>query len=135
MTETAQKLGLSNSKFNNPLGFDNVANYSTAHDIHLLIEAVRYYHNYLDTGRQTSQTFSSVGGLTYRVRATNKLITKNPDIIAIKTGYTEGAQGAMATQFKLEERDIVIIVLGSVSRENDTLILKSEVSEKFSLPQ
>jgi D-alanyl-D-alanine carboxypeptidase (penicillin-binding protein 5/6) len=135
MNDAAKKLGLSHSQFSNPLGFDSIANFSTASDVHLLIEAVRYYHNYYETGRLTNQTFESMGGITYRVRATNKLVAKYPDIVAIKTGYTEGAQGAMATQFKLEDRDIVIIVLGSDSRENDTLILKSEVSKKFRLPQ
>ncbi len=133
MNEEARALGLTGSLFSNPLGFDSISNFSTASDVQKLIEAVGAYYDYKNTGRLTSYSFTSESGNSYKAYATNKLITKDPELVAIKTGYTEGAQGAMVTQFNFEGRDIVIIVLGSTDRESDTAKLKSEIKNNFSL--
>lgn len=133
MNEYAASLSMRNSAFSNPLGFDSEANFSTARDISLLIEALRPFHDYARTGRITNFQFRSESGSTYRVRATNKLVAKDPGLVGIKTGYTEGALGSMVTEFELEGRKIVLIVLGSTSRESDTAGLKATILKNYVL--
>jgi len=133
MNEYAAKLGMRNSVFSNPLGFDSEANFSTARDVSILIEALRPLHDYTRTGRLTSLNFSSDFGNSYRVKATNKLVARDAELIAIKTGYTDGALGAMVTEFELNGRMITAIVLGSTSREADTAQLKSTILKNYTL--
>ncbi len=131
MNSQAKSLGMSNSNFSNPMGFDSKYNYSTANDLKKLILSTERLAVYKNLGRRTNYEFLSEQGKKYSTVATNKLITKYPDIEAIKTGHTEMAKGTMATKFSLHGEEIVIIILGSIDREGDTLKIKSEISNNF----
>lgn len=131
MNDTAKQLEMNSTHFSNPLGFDSEANYSTAQDLKKLISAVQEYQAFNLVGRTQSYSFTSKSGHEYAVKATNKLIDNNKELYAIKTGYTNLAQGAMITQIREQNHPFVIIVLDSPSRENDTLFLKSEVLKNY----
>ncbi len=131
MNEQAEKIGMKNSSFANPLGFDSVANYSTAADLKLLISQTEKLSAFSSLGRKTSYDFSGKFGNNYHATATNKLISNHSDIKAIKTGYTDASGGAMASLVQKQGRQMVILVLESANREQDTLRLKTALETGF----
>jgi D-alanyl-D-alanine carboxypeptidase len=131
MNATAKKLGMTNTHFSNPLGFDSEANYSTANDLHQLVQAVQERQAFSLVGRNQSYSFASVAGNKYSVKATNTLIGGNKGLYAIKTGFTNLAQGAMITESREPGHSFIIIVLDSPNRENDTLALRSQILKNY----
>src|SRR4029077_21109724 len=53
MNQEAKTLGMANSSFENPMGFDNFNNYSTAQDIKILITETQQLAVFKDLGRMT----------------------------------------------------------------------------------
>ncbi len=131
MNGQAAVLGMVNSSFSNPMGFDNSDNYSTAEDLKLLITNTQHFTDFTDLGRMTGYKFSGALGKIYSATATNLLIKNHPDIQAVKTGFTNEANGAMATKVAIGGHQIIILVLDSQNREGDTLKLKSAVETSF----
>ncbi len=132
MNQEAEQIGMKDSHFSNPVGFDSETNYSTAADLQLLVNAAQQYKAFALVGRETVYKFKSDDGFNYSVRATNKLVAGDPEISAIKTGFTEDAQGAMITEIKHDGHQFIIIVLASPNREQDTLKLKKAIIESYS---
>ncbi len=131
MNRTASELGMTQSSFSNPLGFDSRTNYSSAQDLVKLINELDKYSAFSLVGKATQYSFKSQTGNTYRIRATNKLVSTDSEIYAVKTGFTGGAQGTMITQAQRDNHKIIIIILGSNNREGDTVKLKEAAFENF----
>jgi D-alanyl-D-alanine carboxypeptidase (penicillin-binding protein 5/6) len=131
MNRTALELGMTQSSFSNPLGFDSRTNYSSAQDLVKLINELDKYSAFSLVGKATQYSFKSQTGNTYKIRATNKLASTDSEIYAVKTGFTGGAQGTMITQAQRDNHKIIIIILGSNNREGDTIKLKEAAFENF----
>lgn len=127
MNEEAKKLGMTSTHFENPIGFDSEQNYSTAADLKKLLTVIRPMALFQSIDRKQSDSFKSQTGKIYSIKATNTLLASDPEIHAIKTGYTDAAKGAMITAIKHEDREFIIIVLGSSNRESDTKLLKAQI--------
>lgn len=127
MNEEAKTLGMTSTHYENPIGFDSEQNYSTAADLKLLLNMTRPLPLFSDIDRKQSYSFTSENGQTYSVKATNTLLAQDPDIHAIKTGFTDEAKGAMITAIHHQDRKFIMIVLGSPDRENDTKLLKAQI--------
>jgi D-alanyl-D-alanine carboxypeptidase len=134
MNQEAVALGMEDSHFSNPVGFDSETNYSTAADLKLLVNAVQQYQAFALVGRERSYSFTSADGNKYYVKATNKLLAGDPEISAIKTGFTDEAQGAMITEINHDGHKFIIIVLGSADREGDTVRLKQAIINSYRWP-
>jgi len=134
MNNAATELGMANSHFSNPLGFDSESNYSTAEDLHKLIQEIQKYQAFNLVGRNQTYSFISNAGIEYSVQSTNKLIKDNKELYAIKTGYTDLAQGAMITESRDRNHPFIIIVLDSPDREADTLTLRSQILKNYVWP-
>jgi serine-type D-Ala-D-Ala carboxypeptidase (penicillin-binding protein 5/6) len=124
LNQKAAKLGMTESHFSNPQGFDAVDNFSTAFDLSLLVKASTKHGVFETLGRSKDYSFTSLSGEPFKVKATNRLIRNHADIEAIKTGNTPEAKGGMITRVSKEGQYFIIIVLGSLDRETDTLLLK-----------
>lgn len=127
MNQEAVELGMKNSRFSNPMGFDSVVNYSSARDLTILVH--KLYNEQLLKQSLSAQSYSfrSELGKDYSISATNKLTAQYPDLKAIKTGYTELAQGAMINLLEKGDKQWLIVVIGSPDRETDTLQLRKEI--------
>ncbi len=132
MNQEAKNLGMTSTHYENPIGFDSEQNYSTARDLRLLLLTIRALPLFTDIDRQQSYSFTSETGQTYSVKATNTLLASDPEIHAIKTGYTDEAKGAMITAIHHNDSRFIIIVLGSPQREADTKLLKSQIIKQVS---
>ncbi len=132
MNEKALELGMQNSSFTNALGFDSQNNFSTAQDLQKLIDHVSKLAAFSNLGKTLVYEFKTEEGRIIKTKNTNKLLLNNPEIEAIKTGYTPNSKGSMAVKLKAFDRNIVIIVIGSTNREKDILSLKNLVLNDFS---
>ncbi len=130
MNSEAENLKLKDTRFSNPNGFDSDTNYSSSNDLNKLVNELRAKNIFSLTSRASSYSFSGSFKKVYKISATNQLLEKYPDLEAIKTGYTEQAQGSMINLLKTPNTNYLIIVLGSPNREADTLKLREIILAK-----
>ncbi len=134
MNAKAKELGMSDTHFSNPVGFDSVENYSTAKDLRKLVS---YAINILPYdqiwNKQASYSFQSELGKTYKIKNSNDLVFEYKNIKSIKTGYTAKAQGNMIVEAVNDKGNKVIaIVLGAADRNDSTLEVIKYVFDNFS---
>jgi len=133
MNKAAKELGMRDSQFSNPFGFDYKGNYSTAADLQKLVNATQSLAVFTHLGRAQNFEFTSQSGRRYFTKATNRLLLKHPEIEAVKTGYTESSKGSMITKITLGGRKVILIAISSENREADTLKLEQVLSEYFTV--
>jgi serine-type D-Ala-D-Ala carboxypeptidase (penicillin-binding protein 5/6) len=127
MNQEAIELGLTHSRFSNPMGFDSVSNYSSAKDLSKLVKALNQKEIFKLPSHSNNYAFTSELGNKYSITATNKLISQYEDLSAVKTGFTNLALGSMINILRAADQDWLIIVIGSPDREADTLRLREQV--------
>lgn len=115
MNKQVEKIGVTNSKFDNPIGMDSENNYSTAYDLsQILIYSLK------------NNTFKELFNSNfYKIKNLNKIVEKtvtttgkkyNIDTSIIKgakTGFTYDAGLCMASISTLEDVNYLLITLGS----------------------
>ena len=118
MNQNAQKMGLSTMYFNNETGLDlsdgQNGGVGSAMDITLLLEyALKEYPNMMEATKEKSTVINSYDK-KHIAKNTDEAITKIPNIIASKTGYTNMAGGNLMIAFDVGiSRPVIITVLGS----------------------
>jgi len=129
MNETAQKIGLTNSKFFNEHGLDMNEDrggaYGSAKDMAVLFEyTLKNYPEILEATRYKNLEFDSAEK-KYSAENTNILVDKIPNLIASKTGYTTLAGGNLVIAFDAGlGHPIIISVLGSTEQGRFTDVQK-----------
>ena len=115
MNEEVEKIGVKNTHFTNPVGMDNIDNYSTAYDMaQILIYALK------------NDTFKTIfESDSYYISSIDKKINKtvkdkerdygiNTSIIkGAKTGYTDQAGLCLASTSTLNDVNYLLITLGA----------------------
>jgi D-alanyl-D-alanine carboxypeptidase (penicillin-binding protein 5/6) len=117
MNRRAQALGMKNTQFVDPCGWDKPGHYSTATDLARLAEVVMQNPEYQRFARMRDTQIRTVDGRRkFHVRNTNHLIGRYPGALAGKTGTT-GAAGYCLVA--LAERDgvrVTVVLLNSPRR-------------------
>lgn len=134
MNEKADELGLSNTHYANPHGFDDPDHYSSAFDIALLMSyAIQ------------NRTFKEIVAIkehdvhilnkeeTRKITATNELLKEYQDIVeGGKTGYTEEAGESLVLVAKNPEgHRIISVVLNSPDRFYESKLLIDSVFARY----
>lgn len=111
MNEEVKKIGVSNSKFDNPVGMDSENNYSTASDLaKILIYSLE------------NDTFKKIfNSNTYTIESINKTVIKtlysysvdSSIIKGAKTGFTYEAGLCLASTSTINNVDYLLITLGA----------------------
>jgi len=131
MNEKAQLLHLVNTNYVDPAGLDDDGNYTTAYDLARLSSyAIKNptLANIFATKRKIVTNATETG--TYELENLNKLLGTN-GVNGIKTGFTEGAGGVLATS-KIDNGHVfIIVVMKSQDRFYDTKTLLSLVSNNI----
>lgn len=125
MNAIVKELNLSNSRFTNPIGFDNPNHVASAFDLaHLTIKALEYqeFREIVATPEAVIQS-PSHPNISYRLENTNELLTETPGVLGVKTGWTEIAQGVLVTLVERSNHPLIVVVMGSNQRETDSLKL------------
>lgn len=115
MNEKAKELGMNDTSFENPIGSDSQSNYSTVHDIALMMKYA--------LSNENIKTFLSEYEFTTKDQSitVHNALFQLADIYGInvekisggKTGMTEDAQYCLASYSYNEEEPLICIVLGS----------------------
>lgn len=119
MNERAKELGLLNTNFTNPVGYNDTGNYSTANDL-VTLSRLFLAHDYLRNivSKQT-YTAKNESGREYFLKNTNKLLD-GTKFFGVKTGYTVGAGECLIAFAKVNNQEILTVVLGSPDRFGET---------------
>jgi D-alanyl-D-alanine carboxypeptidase (penicillin-binding protein 5/6) len=109
MNERARKLGLSNTHFVNPCGFDAPEHYSTAADLAKLTEQALQQPFFSMMVRTLVRDIATVDGARkMSLHSTNELLV-DPDVNGVKTGYTSKAGRCLiASMFKDGQRLLLV---------------------------
>lgn len=110
MNETAKKIGMTYTTFENPSGLDETScNYSTAYDMALLMSYCLdnpTYRKINDTNRHESRT--KQGNLLYFMNK-HKLIVNIDYVTGGKTGFTERAKRTLVTSAKKNNMELIVV--------------------------
>lgn len=109
MNERARALGLTNTHFANPCGFDAPGHYSTAMDLALLTEQALQQPFFSMMVRTLARDITTVDGARkLSLHSTNELLI-DPDVNGVKTGYTSKAGRCLiASMFKDRHRLLLV---------------------------
>ncbi|BFU94102.1 MAG: Putative D-alanyl-D-alanine carboxypeptidase (fragment) [Nitrospira sp.] len=109
MNARAGKLGLKNTHFANPCGFDAPGHYSTAADLAKLTEQALQQPFFSMMVRTLVRDIATVDGRRQMsLHSTNELLT-DPDVNGVKTGYTSKAGRCLiASMFKDGHRLLLV---------------------------
>jgi D-alanyl-D-alanine carboxypeptidase (penicillin-binding protein 5/6) len=109
MNERARKLGLKDTHFANPCGFDAPGHYSTAADLAKLTEQALQQPFFSMMVRTLVRDIATVDGKRrLSLHTTNELLI-DPDVNGVKTGYTSKAGRCLiASMFKDGQRLLLV---------------------------
>jgi len=130
MNARARKMGLKNTQFKNPNGFDEPGQYSTARDLAILgrevladsllagIVATAQYRltGYIPIGRERSPVY-------HPVRTTNELLRSYRGANGLKTGTTPQAGEALVASVRRDDASLIAVMLGATDRFADARML------------
>ncbi len=125
MNKKAAELGLVNTRFQNPIGWDDPLNYSSPFDVARLSKIV-YQKDFVQKSASVKNMVvrSVGGGYTHRLESTNDLLNSYLNIKGLKTGRTSAAGLCLAAIAKNDEgKEIITIILNSHARFQETKIL------------
>ena len=134
MNKKTEEIGIaSTTHFANPSGLDEENNFSTAHDISLIVEYLnKNYASLWDITRIYETSIFSESGRKYELTNTNILLKEFPDILSGKTGFTDEAGGALLVLYALKPDELVsVVILGSVDRFGDARKIINWLENKY----
>jgi serine-type D-Ala-D-Ala carboxypeptidase (penicillin-binding protein 5/6) len=125
MNHEAQRLGLGDTSYANPIGLDAPGNYTSPRDLANLTLALRrdeLFRRIVDTPRITLETGDHPRTITNR----NTLLRSHPWIDGVKTGYTPEAGNVLVATGTRKGVTLLSVVMGEpteASRDSDSLAL------------
>lgn len=133
MNNKAKELGLQNTHFANPIGFDDPENYSTAYDMALLTMYALKKPTFRSIVQKPSILVRSVNGFNHSIVTTNELLNNAYfGVSGVKTGTTDLAGECFISLSTIaNNRNIITVVLNSPDRFQETKGLLNMVSENI----
>ena len=111
MNETGKVLGLEDSYFMNSAGLPDPDHYMSARDVALLSDAlIRDYPIHYDIYAEREFEYNNI-----KQPNRNRLLTLDPSVDGIKTGYTEEAGYCLAVSAKRDDMRLISVVMGAES--------------------
>jgi D-alanyl-D-alanine carboxypeptidase (penicillin-binding protein 5/6) len=112
MNRTAARLGLRHTHYATPVGLDRPGNYSTAADLARLARILMRDPRFRRIVNSPSKTLRS-GAEVRHVENRNDLLTEEPWVDGVKTGYTPDARNVLVAAGRLHGIDLISAVLGA----------------------
>ena len=117
MNYKAKKLGMKNTNFTNPCGFDIGNHSSTASDLLKLTEYAIKNKTFNSIVKLEKYAFNAINTKSrYVVHSSNKLLANEPYIVGIKTGYTNEAGACLIARAKSNNKDVLMVMLNVNNR-------------------
>jgi len=126
MNVKAEELGLSNTHFVDPAGYED-ENYSTAYDLSRLASYALKNSVFAEIVKTRKKTVYNVEKtIPHELKNLNELLAI-PNVTGVKTGFTNEAEGVLVTSFSYNDHTYIIVVLRSQDRFQDTVLLISGI--------
>jgi D-alanyl-D-alanine carboxypeptidase (penicillin-binding protein 5/6) len=125
MNRAADRLGLDETSYANPIGLDEPGNYSSPRDLADLALTLRHdklFRRIVDTPQITLET----GSHPRTIENHNDLVLSHPWINGVKTGYTPDAGNVLVASGTQKGATLLSVVMGAPSiavRDSDSLTL------------
>lgn len=121
MNEKARQLGLKNTHFTNPMGYDQDGHLTTAGDLaRLAVYALKNKEFSRIVSTANAQIADSDGKNYHLLKNTNLLVGKIDGVKGVKTGLTQKAGECLITLVERDNRRILVVLLGSGDRFGET---------------
>ena len=114
MNERARQLDLDDTRYANPIGFDDAANYSSAEDLAALTRLLLRDERFAAIVRRPRAVLRS-GDRRRVVENRNRLVGRLPAVDGVKTGQTAGAGHVLVGSASARRAQVVSVVLGAAS--------------------
>ena len=112
MNDTAQKLGMTNSHFDNTHGLPSAQQYTTAYDMALLARSyINAFPDVLKIHSTLEYTYSGI-----RQDNRNTLLRKDSTVDGLKTGFIAESGYHLLATAKRDERRLIAVVMGAKNR-------------------
>lgn len=134
MNEYALQLGAVNTHFESPHGLDSQYHYSTAYDLALITSKAKeneLFNKIVSAKDVDANEYS----FTRSYHNINKILYQIPNANGVKTGYTGGAGKCLVSSIHEEKDDIIIVVLNSTKRWNETKKIYDYINDNFQFKQ
>lgn len=133
MNLKAVQIGMENTIFTNPCGFDIANHHSTPIDLLHLAEYAIQNPLFNDITRQNEHTYYSLNtNRKFVAKTHNHLLGKYEYAVGVKTGYTSKAGPCFIARAKKEGSDCLIVMLNS--KENRWSVAQQIFEQVFLLP-
>lgn len=114
MNAKAKALGMKNTHFMNPCGFDHQEHYSTPSDLLKMTEYAIKNKYFNDISKKNQHTYYSVNGKKKFLAYThNRLLNQYQYAVGVKTGYTSKAGPCLIARAKKNGKDCLIVMMNS----------------------
>ena len=134
MNTKVERLGLRNTHFVNPQGFDATDQQTSAFDLAIAALELLRDDFLADIVATPTQTVTTASGHSYRLTNTNHLLTRDDlpyKVKGVKTGTTNLANEALVSLLEKDGHEILLVVLSAQNRYNDTIRLADFIFENF----
>ncbi|MEN9327265.1 MAG: hypothetical protein RI947_73 [Candidatus Parcubacteria bacterium] len=133
MNKKAKKMGMKDTHFRNPAGFDDPQQYSTAYDLALASREL-LKNKLLKKIVSTKEIIISDEDfkIFHKLTNVNKLLGEIQGIGGLKTGYTEIAGENLISFYKKGTHEFIIVILNSLDRFSDTKNVVKWIDENVS---
>ncbi len=132
MNTTAAQLHLTRTHFVNPTGMDEPGHYSTAVDLVRLADVALRLPEFARIVSTENAVVSAPDSADVHIlNNVNQLLGKIPGVKGIKTGNTPGAGQALVTLVERDNHPVIMAVLGSADRFDDTQKLIEWIYSNF----
>ena len=124
MNAYATELGLSNTLFQNAVGWTDPNHFSSAKDLANITKAmINNFPDHYSTYKEKEFTYSGIRQLNR-----NKLLWRDDTVDGVKTGHTESAGYCLISSAKRNDMRLIAVVAGSPS-ENERLTASQRLLE------
>ena len=114
MNAKAKALGMKNTHFMNPCGFDHPKHFSTPSDLLKMTEHAIKNKYFNDISKKNRHAYSSVNGKKKFMAYThNRLLNQYQYAVGVKTGYTSKAGPCLIARAKKNGKDCLIVMMNS----------------------
>jgi D-alanyl-D-alanine carboxypeptidase len=119
MNEYAEEIGAVNSHFETPHGLDSQNHYCTAYDL-ALITCKAKEEELFEKIVSSKDVDASQYNFTRSYHNINKILYQIPNANGVKTGYTGGAGKCLVTSVKVNDSDIIFVLIDCPGRWGET---------------
>lgn len=120
MNQKAAALGLTDTRFTNASGLDDVGHYSSVRDLTLIAKKLLENDILRQIVATKKITVTSAADNQYVLTNTNQLLGTLPGVLGLKTGWTPIAGECLVTYTVRDGHELITAILGSSNRFADS---------------